>query len=55
MKKEVAIYIARFLECHKLKVEHRHPMGLLQPFPIPEWKWELVTVDFITKLPRKPK
>jgi hypothetical protein len=25
---------------------------LLQPFPIPEWKWEVVTIDFITKLPR---
>ena len=27
-------------------------MGLLQPFPIPEKKWEVVTIDFITKLPR---
>jgi hypothetical protein len=36
----------------KGKVEHRHPVGLLQPFPIPEWKWEVVTIDFITKLPR---
>jgi hypothetical protein len=25
---------------------------LLQPFTIPEWKWEVVTIDFITKLPR---
>jgi hypothetical protein len=34
MKKDVADFIARCMECQKVKVEHRHPMGLLQPFPI---------------------
>jgi hypothetical protein len=38
MKKDVADYIARCMECQKVKVEHRHPTGLLQPFPIPENK-----------------
>jgi hypothetical protein len=38
-----------------VKAEHRHPTGLLYPFPIPEWKWEVVTMDFITKLPRTNK
>jgi hypothetical protein len=28
---------------------------LLQPFPIPEWKWEVVTMDFIKVLPRTNK
>jgi hypothetical protein len=51
MKKEVANYIAKCLECQKVKTKHRHPTGLLQPFPIPEWNWEVVTIDFITKLP----
>jgi hypothetical protein len=55
MKKEVVDYIAKCLECQKVKVEHRHPVGLLQPLPIPEWKWEVVTMDFITKLPRTSK
>jgi hypothetical protein len=55
MKKEVVDFIARCLECQKVKVEHRHPTGLLQPFPIPEWKWEVVTMDFITKFPRTAK
>jgi hypothetical protein len=50
MKKEMANYIAICLECQKVKTGHRHLAGLLQPFPIPEWKWEVVTLDFITKL-----
>jgi hypothetical protein len=38
MKKEINEYIARCMECQKVKDEHRHPIGLLQPLPIPEWK-----------------
>jgi hypothetical protein len=35
-----------------VKYEHKHPTGLLQPLPILERKWEVVTIDFITKFPR---
>jgi hypothetical protein len=55
MKKDIGEYIARCMECQKVKAEHRHPAGLLQPLPIPEWKWEVVTMDFITGLPRTGK
>jgi hypothetical protein len=55
MKKEVADFIDRCIECHKVKAEHRHPTGLLQPLPNPEWKWEVVTMDFITEFPRTAK
>jgi hypothetical protein len=51
MKKEIVEYIARCMEFHKVKAEQRHPTGLLQPLPIPEWKWDVVTIDFITGLP----
>jgi hypothetical protein len=51
MKKEIAEYIAKFLECQKVKAKHRHQDGLLQPLPIPEWKWEVVKMDFITQFP----
>jgi hypothetical protein len=52
MKKYIVEYITRCMECERVKVEHRHPAGLLQPLPIPEWKWEVVKMDFITGLPR---
>jgi hypothetical protein len=55
MKKEIAEYITKCMECQKVKAEHRHPIGLLQPLPIPEWKWEVVTMDFITGLTRTSK
>ena len=55
MKKQFVEYIARCMECQKVKDEHRHAAGLLQPLPIPEWKWDVVTMDFITRLPRTSK
>jgi hypothetical protein len=55
MKREIDEYFARCMECQKVKSENRYPTGLLQPLPIPEWKWEVVTMDFITILPRTCK
>jgi len=55
MNKEVVDYTTKCLECQKLKDEHKHLASFLQPFPIPEQKWEVVTMDFITKLPRTTK
>ncbi|GJT58360.1 putative reverse transcriptase domain-containing protein [Tanacetum coccineum] len=40
------------LTCSKVKAEHQRPLGLLQQPEIPEWKWDNITMDFITKLPR---
>ena len=51
MKVEVAEYIARCLDCQQVKTDHQHPAGLLQPLPIPSWKWEVISLDFITGLP----
>ncbi|GKB13335.1 putative reverse transcriptase domain-containing protein [Tanacetum coccineum] len=35
-----------------VKAEHQRPSGLLQQPEIPKWKWDKITMDFITKLPR---
>jgi hypothetical protein len=55
MKKEIVEYIVKCMECQKVKAKHRHPTGLLQPLPILEWKFEVVTMDFIIGLPRTGK
>nr|GEY83028.1 hypothetical protein [Tanacetum cinerariifolium] len=40
------------LTCSKVKAEHQKPSGLLFQPEIPEWKWEKIIIDFITKLPK---
>ena len=50
MKSEVAEFLARCIEYQLVKAEHQHPIGLLQPLPIPNWKWEVVSLDFVTGL-----
>lgn len=52
MRKDILDYLAKCLECQQVKEEHQHLAGLLHPLPIPEWKWDTVTLDFITGLPR---
>ncbi|KAI5355522.1 hypothetical protein L3X38_008417 [Prunus dulcis] len=52
MKKEIAEYVRKCLICQQVKAERQKPAGLLQPLPIPEWKWEHLTMDFVFKLPR---
>ncbi|KAK8647250.1 hypothetical protein V6N13_120998 [Hibiscus sabdariffa] len=54
MKKDTSDYVARCLTCQQVKAEHQHPSGLLQPIKIPEWKWERITMDFVTGLPLTP-
>lgn len=55
MKRDVVEYVSKCLTCLQVKAEHQKPYGKIQPLDIPEWKWEHITMDFITKLPRTPK
>ncbi|KAI3691955.1 hypothetical protein L6452_31758 [Arctium lappa] len=52
MKLDVANYVEKCLTCSLVKVEHQRPYGSLQSLEIPEWKWDHITMDFVTKLPR---
>ncbi|GJY20790.1 reverse transcriptase domain-containing protein [Tanacetum coccineum] len=52
MKRDIATYVSECLTCTKVKAQHQSPSGLLQQPEIPKWKWENITMDFITKLPR---
>ena len=52
MKRHAGDFVRRCLTCQQVKAEHQKPAGLLQPLEVAEWKWEHVTMDFVTHLPR---
>ncbi|GKF00988.1 putative reverse transcriptase domain-containing protein, partial [Tanacetum coccineum] len=54
MKADIATYVSKCLTCAKVKAEHQKPSGLLQQPEIHVWKWERITMDFVSGLPRTP-
>ncbi|GJU85900.1 reverse transcriptase domain-containing protein [Tanacetum coccineum] len=52
IKANIATYVSKCLTFAKVKAEHQKPSGLLVQPDIPEWKWEKITMEFITKLPK---
>ncbi|KAA3466124.1 integrase [Gossypium australe] len=55
MKRDISEFVSKCLICQQVKAEHQVPLRLLQPVTIPEWKWERVTMDFVSGLPQSPK
>ncbi|GKE31214.1 putative reverse transcriptase domain-containing protein [Tanacetum coccineum] len=51
-KAEIATYVSKCLTCAKSKAEYQKPSGLLVQPEIPQWKWENIMMDFVTKLPK---
>ncbi|KAD6118841.1 hypothetical protein E3N88_10112 [Mikania micrantha] len=51
MKADIALNVSKCLTCSKVKTENQKPSGLLQQSEIPQWKWDQITMDFVTKLP----
>ena len=55
MKRHVEDFVRRCLTCQQVKAEHQRPARLLQPLEVAEWKWENITMDFVTHLPWTPR
>ncbi|GJW77682.1 putative reverse transcriptase domain-containing protein [Tanacetum coccineum] len=52
MKADIATYVSKCLTCARVKTEHQRPSGSLVQPEIPQWKWDNITMDFVTKLPK---
>ncbi|GKB77167.1 putative reverse transcriptase domain-containing protein [Tanacetum coccineum] len=52
MKAEIGTYVSKCMTCAKVKAEYQKPSGLLVQPVISVWKWENITMDFVTKLPK---
>nr|GFB57828.1 reverse transcriptase domain-containing protein [Tanacetum cinerariifolium] len=52
MKADIATYVSKCLTCAKVKAEHQRPSRLLVQPKIPKRKWDNITMDFVTKLPK---
>ncbi|GJU25929.1 putative reverse transcriptase domain-containing protein [Tanacetum coccineum] len=49
---DIVTYVRKCLTCAKVKAEHQRPSGLLVQPETPQWKWDNITMDFVTKLPK---
>lgn len=45
-------YCRTCLVCQQTKASNRKKAGLLQPLPIPAYRWHTITMDFIVQLPK---
>ena len=54
LKEDVARTCLTCQVCQQVKAEHKRPGGLLESILTPEWKWEHITMDMVTGLPRSP-
>ncbi|GJZ70460.1 putative reverse transcriptase domain-containing protein, partial [Tanacetum coccineum] len=55
MKQDVAMFVSKCMTCQQVKIEHQRASGLLQPLEIPMWKWDEISMDFVTGLPTTQK
>jgi hypothetical protein len=51
MKVDIAKYVSECDTCSRIKASHLKTAGTLQPLPIPSWKWDDISMDFIVGFP----
>ena len=54
MKRHVGKFVQQCFTYQQVKAVHQRPAGLLHPLEVAKWKWEHITIDFMTHLPRTP-
>ena len=52
LAQDVETYVRTCEECQRNKASNQKPSGLLQPLEIPAQRWERVSMDFVTHLPK---
>ena len=55
LKRDVAQFGYSCLVCQKSKIEHQKPAGMMVSLDVPEWKWDSISMDFVTSLPNTPR
>ena len=55
MKRDITDFVSRCLTCQQVKAEHQKPAGTLQNLDVPEWKWDMITMDFVVGLLKTQK
>jgi hypothetical protein len=51
MKQDVYQYVTSCPTCVTSKYSSQQPIGLLHPIPLPDRRWQQITIDFITGIP----
>nr|GEY16112.1 hypothetical protein [Tanacetum cinerariifolium] len=51
MQHNVTKFMAKCLTCQQVKIEHQHVSGFFQPLDILTWKWDQISMDFVTRVP----
>ncbi|GKA33455.1 putative reverse transcriptase domain-containing protein [Tanacetum coccineum] len=53
MKETFATYVRNVWTCARSRTEHQRPSGLVVQPDIPQWKWDNITMDCVTEVPKE--
>jgi len=55
MKKDITEFVHACFVCQKSKIEHQNLLGLIQQLFLPEWRWDIISMNFVGLLPMNAK